>query len=586
MVSIWFVAPLKDSDPKKIKDWTLEGRLGSGGTGVVYRGIDSKGSVAAIKVLRPELVDDPQVRERLRREADVLMRVRGGRTAEVFEVDVDIDTPFIAMQLVEGVSLNEFIEKNGPVKGTFAWAMVDALVEALRSIHAAGVIHRDLKPSNIIVGPDGVMVVDFGISVIHDAASSTQTGAMIGTVAWLSPEQITGQRATEQSDVFNLGMVLSYAFTGRHPYGEGRPDAVMFRVAHGEPNLEGLPAKFGNLIKSCLTKDPGSRPSLQAVELILSGVSKGDSSGEDVGKVNETFVIDRTVLEAMVKPHSRSDNDAAESVKVAGLEKVGKTNSKELRILLGLVAVLAPIIFFVVKNNQDSGSDNAAVEVQEISSTSLQPIVVVPTTIPVTPEFKLADYKGNGRRFDPCDGPITVAVNFGTRLDLLQKVNSWLDDAVTDISSESGLEFIYTGATLKVPKYKYRDGRNGSSTILIGLLQPGESGATVIKKGESWGWNSFVSVGNQVSGSQWTPMEAVDAEINTDYVVREIDIRRLLLTAIGLDYVVKGVYGRATEIMAASDNGTGYTPLKTTPEWGPGDILGMKAVGIRNGCIG
>lgn len=586
MVSIWLVAPLKDSDPKKIKDWTLEGRLGSGGTGVVYRGIDSKGSVAAIKVLRPELVDDPQVRERLRREADVLMRVRGGRTAEVFEVDVDIDTPYIAMQLVEGVSLNEFIEKNGPVKGTFAWAMVDALVEALRSIHAAGVIHRDLKPSNIIVGPDGVMVVDFGISVIHDAASSTQTGAMIGTVAWLSPEQITGQRATEQSDVFNLGMVLSYAFTGRHPYGEGRPDAVMFRVAHGEPNLEGLPAKFGNLIKSCLTKDPGSRPSLQAVELILSGVSKGDSSGEDVGKVNETFVIDRTVLEAMVKPHSRSENDAAESVKVAGLEKVGKTNSKELRILLGLVAVLAPIIFFVVKNNQDSGSDNAAVEVQEISSTSLQSIVVVPTTIPVTPEFKLADFEGNGRRFDPCDGPITVAINFGTNLDLLSKVNSWLDDAVTDISRESGLEFIYTGATDKVPKSKYRDGRNGSSTILIGLLQPGESGTTVIKKGEIWGKDSFISIGNQASGSQWAPMEAFDAQINTNYTVEELDIRRLLLSAIGLDYVIKGVYGRATEIMAASKDATGLTMLKTTPEWGPGDILGMKAVGIKNGCIG
>ena len=201
------VEQLRESDPKIVNGWSLRGRLGSGGTGVVYKAVNSDGLVAAIKVLRPELIDSPLVRERLRREAEVLKRVKGGRTAEVFEVDADIDTPYIAMELVEGVSLNEFVEKNGPVKGAFAWAMVDALVEALQSIHAAGIIHRDLKPSNIIVGPDGVMVVDFGISVIQDVASSTQTGAMIGTVAWLSPEQITGQRATEQSDVFNLGMV-------------------------------------------------------------------------------------------------------------------------------------------------------------------------------------------------------------------------------------------------------------------------------------------------------------------------------------------------------------------------------------------
>ena len=126
-----------------------------------------------------------------------------------------------------------------------------------------------------------------------------------------------------------------------------------------------------------------------------------------------------------------------------------------------------------------------------------------------------------------------------------------MNDALADISRESGLEFIYTGATDKVPKSKYRDGRNGSATILIGLLQPGESGATVIKKGENWGTSMQNSIGNQVSGSQWTPMEAVDAQINTNYAVEELDIRRTLLKAIGLDYVIKGVYGRASEIMAA-----------------------------------
>ena len=584
------VEQLRESDPKIVNGWSLRGRLGSGGTGVVYKAVNSDGLVAAIKVLRPELIDSPLVRERLRREAEVLKRVKGGRTAEVFEVDADIDTPYIAMELVEGVSLNEFVEKNGPVKGAFAWAMVDALVEALQSIHAAGIIHRDLKPSNIIVGPDGVMVVDFGISVIQDVASSTQTGAMIGTVAWLSPEQITGQRATEQSDVFNLGMVLAYALTGRHAYGEGRPDAVMFRIAHGEPNLDGLPAKFSNLVKSCLTKDPNNRPSLRAVGLILSDVSRGDSSGGDVGKANETLIVDRTMLEESVRSGSKLADAEVISSKSSADKQNAKTNSNQLKILLALVAVVAPIIFFVARDNQDSGS--AAVEEQVVSSTSLEsiaPATIPPTTIPVIPEFSVAQFEGSGLRFDPCDGPITVAVNYGTvQTSVANNVTTWVNDAIEFVASETGLDFIFTGATDKVPKSKYRDGRNGSATILIGLLNPGESGATLIKEGETWGTNNFQSIGYKSSASQWVPMESFDSQINANQGIYEQNIRRILLQAIGLDYVKKLQYAASQELMAVveSADGNSFTWKKSNTAWGPGDILGMKAVGIKNGCIG
>ena len=584
------VEQLRESDPKIVNGWSLRGRLGSGGTGVVYKAVNSDGLVAAIKVLRPELIDSPLVRERLRREAEVLKRVKGGRTAEVFEVDADIDTPYIAMELVEGVSLNEFVEKNGPVKGAFAWAMVDALVEALQSIHAAGIIHRDLKPSNIIVGPDGVMVVDFGISVIQDVASSTQTGAMIGTVAWLSPEQITGQRATEQSDVFNLGMVLAYALTGRHAYGEGRPDAVMFRIAHGEPNLDGLTAKFSNLVKSCLTKDPNNRPSLRAVGLILSDVSRGDSSGGDVGKANETLIVDRTMLEESVRSGSKLADAEVISSKSSADKQNAKTNSNQLKILLALVAVVAPIIFFVARDNQDSGS--AAVEEQVVSSTSLEsiaPATVPTTTIPVIPEFKVSEFEGRGRRFDPCDGPITIAVNFGTVPTYTSSnVTTWVTNAAAYVSRETGLEFIFTGATDKVPKDKYRDGRNGAATILIGLLKPGESGTTLIKKGEDFGSNNSPSLGFKSSNSEWTPVESIDAQINAEYSIDEADIRRIFLSAIGLDMVRKPQFAASEELMAVAEgvDGSLLRWIKTNSAWGPGDILGMKAVGASNGCIG
>jgi len=585
------VEQLRESDPKIVNGWSLRGRLGSGGTGVVYKAVNSDGLVAAIKVLRPELIDSPLVRERLRREAEVLKRVKGGRTAEVFEVEADIDTPYIAMELVEGVSLNEFVEKNGPVKGAFAWAMVDALVEALQSIHAAGIIHRDLKPSNIIVGPDGVMVVDFGISVIQDVASSTQTGAMIGTVAWLSPEQITGQRATEQSDVFNLGMVLAYALTGRHPYGEGRPDAVMFRIAHGEPNLDGLPAKFSNLVKSCLTKDPNNRPSLRAVGLILSDVSRGDSSGGDVAKASETLIVDRTMLEESVRSGSKLADAEVISSKVTEVERSTKTDSKHLKIYLALVAILAPIIFFVVRDNQDSDSRSAAVEEQVVSSTSLEsiaPATVSPTTIPAIPEFKLVERDGRAGRFDPCDGPITVAVNFGTvQPTVANNVTTWVRTALADISRESGLEFIFTGESNQIPKSKFREGRKGSATILIGLLKPGESGSTVISSDEIWSDDLSVSTGYEVAGSQWDEIETVSAQINASYTIDETIVRRVLLQTIGLDKIRKGTNARSNEIMAIGEQPDGgFKWLKINAEWGAGDILGMQAVGIKNGCIG
>jgi len=357
--------------------------------------------------------------------------------------------------------------------------------------------------------------------------------------------------------------------------------------------LDGLPAKFSELVKSCLTKDPNIRPSLRAVGLILSDVSRGDSSGGDVGKANETLIVDRTMLEESVRSGSKLADSEKTLNKLTEVRQEAEKTLKNIRIYFALLAILlAPLIYFYVKDNQDSESRIAPVDEQVVSSTSLEsiaPATVPPTTIPVIPEFKLAEYEGRGLRFDPCDGPITVAVNFGTVSTVVfNNVTTWVADAVADVSRESGLEFIFTGATDKVPKGKYRDGRNGAATILIGLLKPGESGTTLIEKGETWGADNFNSIGYKVSGSQWRPIESFDAQINADYQVFEWDIRRVFLQAIGLDYVTKTQYAASQELMAVveSADGNSFTWKKSNSEWGPGDILGMKAVGIKNGCIG
>ncbi len=180
--------------------------IGSGGMGMVYRATDPSGRYVALKILRPELADDPIVRERLRREAEALLRVRGGRTAAVIDVQPDNSPPFIVMELVEGLVLNEYISRNGPLTGLMMRSFAQGICEAVSDIHKVGVIHRDLKPSNVIFGPDGVKVIDFGVSVLIEATALTKTGVFIGTTSWLAPEQVLGNPVTEATDVFNLGL--------------------------------------------------------------------------------------------------------------------------------------------------------------------------------------------------------------------------------------------------------------------------------------------------------------------------------------------------------------------------------------------
>lgn len=222
------------------------------------------------------------------------------------------------------------------------------------------------------------------------------------------------------------------------------------------------------------------------------------------------------------------------------------------------------------------------------------PKLIVPssipsTTIPVIPEFKIDEVDGRGLRYDPCDGPITIAINFGTvSTSTFNNATTWVINAAADVSRESGLEFIFTGATDKVPQDEYRDGRNGPATILIGLLKPGESGATLIKKGESWGLEWSRSIGHKTPNSEWLPIEAYDHQINADYSITETDIRRALLGAIGLDMVHKKRYSGSEELMSvvtSADNNS-FEWVKENSAWGPGDILGMQAVGAINGCIG
>jgi serine/threonine protein kinase len=227
--------------------------------GVVYLGVAPDGSLAAVKVLRPELADDPDFRRRFGREVAVLTRVRGVCTVRVIEADTDSQLPFMATEYAAGPTLHEYIDTYGCLNADMLYGLATGLAEALTVIHAAGVVHRDLKPSNVILAQNGPKVIDFGIAHTLDTTSVTKTGVMVGSMGFMAPEQITG-RPGPAADIFVWGVTIAYAAVGHSPFGTGNTDAVLYRVLHADPDIAAVPDSLKPLVEAALAKDPQARP--------------------------------------------------------------------------------------------------------------------------------------------------------------------------------------------------------------------------------------------------------------------------------------------------------------------------------------
>ncbi|WP_103961421.1 serine/threonine-protein kinase [Nonomuraea solani] len=256
--------PLTPGDPASLGGFRLAGRLGEGGQGVVYLAHSADGEPVAVKLLS---AGDRQTRARLARELDALESIASFCTARVIDVSADGPRPFVVSEFVDGPSLTERVRERGPLRGGDLERLVVGTATALAAIHAAGIVHRDFKPSNVLLGPDGPRVVDFGIARTEGPA--TMTSGLIGTPAYLAPEQINGLPATGSSDVFAWAASMVYAATGRSPFGADTVPAVLHRVLHAEPDLSALPGRLREVLASCLSKDPARRPTAQHLMLSL-----------------------------------------------------------------------------------------------------------------------------------------------------------------------------------------------------------------------------------------------------------------------------------------------------------------------------
>lgn len=240
--------------------YRLDAFIGSGGAADVHRGFDLRlRRPVAVKVFRPGA--DGDMEARFRSEAVILARLQHPGLVTVYDAGRHHNRAYLVMQLIEGPTLKGRIA-DGPLSPGETAALGAGLAGALAHAHEADVVHRDVKPSNILLDPSGhPHLTDFGISRLIDATTHTTTGTLIGTAAYLSPEQVLGRPVSQAVDIYALGLVLLECLTGRLEYGGGPLEAAIARL-HRPPELpHSLPEDFAQLLRTMTALDDSSRPS-------------------------------------------------------------------------------------------------------------------------------------------------------------------------------------------------------------------------------------------------------------------------------------------------------------------------------------
>ncbi|MEJ3654270.1 PQQ-binding-like beta-propeller repeat protein [Actinomycetes bacterium KLBMP 9759] len=252
---------LRADDPRWVGPFELHGRLGAGGTGQVFLGSWPGGGLAAVKLVHAALARNPQFRTRFRNEVANVRQFGGPWAAPLIAADPEAPMPWLATAYVPGPSLERAVQTLGPLPGPTVLVMAAALAGALAEIHAAGLVHRDVKPSNVLLAADGPRLIDLGISRTTDATQLTSAGELIGTPAYMSPEQADGLDVGPASDVFSLGAVIAFAVSGYGPFGEGEAFVVLRRIVDDPPDVGMLTGPLREATLACLAKDPAARPS-------------------------------------------------------------------------------------------------------------------------------------------------------------------------------------------------------------------------------------------------------------------------------------------------------------------------------------
>ncbi len=279
---------------RTISHYEVVEKLGEGGMGVVYRARDSHlDRFIALKVLPPDKVADPERKQRFVNEAKTASALNHPNIVTVHDIDQADGIDFIAMEFVQGKTLDEVIGRKG-LKLNEALKYAIQIADALAKAHAAGIVHRDLKPANVMVTSDGsVKVLDFGLAKLTESTvlpdnetrkerQSTELGAIVGTASYMSPEQAAGKKVDARSDIFSFGSLLYEMVTGRRAFRRDTPALTLAAILHMDPPpLEpSVPRDVDKVVMHCLRKDPARRyQHMDDVKVALEDLKEESESG-------------------------------------------------------------------------------------------------------------------------------------------------------------------------------------------------------------------------------------------------------------------------------------------------------------------
>src|SRR4051812_41703162 len=244
----------------------IEELLGTGGMGVIYRATELRlGRPVALKLISADGASDPAIRERFEREARLTASIDHPNVIPVYGAGEEDGHLYLVMRYVPGTDLHALLRREGRLEPGRAAAIVAQIADALDAAHAAGLVHRDVKPANVLIAGSHVYLSDFGITRVQDAETTriTDSGGWVGTVDFMAPEHLRGEKVDARADVYALGCVLFTALTGAPPFRRATVPATITAHLHEEPPrpsaTPGVPTGFDAVIARALAKDPAAR---------------------------------------------------------------------------------------------------------------------------------------------------------------------------------------------------------------------------------------------------------------------------------------------------------------------------------------
>ena len=250
---------------RTISHYKILAKLGEGGMGLVYKAEDIKlKRTVALKFLKSDALEDEKYKVRFLREAQAAASLVHPNICVIYEIDEADGSLFIAMEFVEGQSVKEMLEAR-PLKLEEA---LDSAIQTAYGLHAAhenGVVHRDIKSANLIVTPQGlVKIMDFGIARLAGRTPLTKEETVLGTLAYMSPEQLQGKKCDRRTDIWSLGVMLCEMISGRLPFGEAVQAAVTYSILNEQPEpltalRSGVPIELDRIVRKALAKDVEQR---------------------------------------------------------------------------------------------------------------------------------------------------------------------------------------------------------------------------------------------------------------------------------------------------------------------------------------